>query len=74
MLWVTLRWFMQGDLWSIHTCDLLGVNYLLHNRLYCTKWALSHLLFGQLLHGVKSSIMGYVPIFFEIVWTEKFTQ
>ena len=34
---------------SIHTCDLLGVNYLLlNNGLYCTKWAHSHLLFGQL--------------------------
>ena len=48
----------------IHTCDLLGVNYcmnyLQNNGLYCTKWAHSHLLFGQLLHGMKSSIMGCV--------------
>ena len=52
---------------SIHTCYLLGVNYgvnhLLNNGLYCTKWVHSNLLFGQLLHGLKSSIMGCVPIF-----------
>ena len=45
---------------SIHTWDLLGGNYLLNNGLYCIKCALSHLLFGQLLHGLKSSIMGCV--------------
>ena len=39
------------------------VNYLLNNGLYCSKWAHSHLLFGQLLCGLKSSIMGCVPIF-----------
>ena len=63
MLWVTLRSFLLEDLGSIHTCHLLGVNYSLRNGLYCTKQAHSHLLFGQLLHGLKSSIMGYVPIF-----------
>ena len=50
------------DLGSIHTCDLLGVvcciNYSLNNGLYCTKRAHSHLLFGQLLHGLKSSHNG----------------
>ena len=55
------------DLGSIHTCDLLGVvyciNYSLNNGLYCTKRAHSHLLFGQLLHGLKSSTMGCELIF-----------
>ena len=50
------------QLGSIGTCDLLGVNYSLHNGLYCTKWVHSYLLFGQLLHGLKSSIIYYVPI------------
>ena len=38
---------------SIHTCDLLDVNYSLDGGLYCTKWVHSHLLFGQLLPGLK---------------------
>ena len=33
----------------------------------CTKWVHSHLWFGQLLHGLKSSVMGYVPIFGDCV-------
>ena len=44
-----------------------------NNGLYCTKGVHSHLQFGQLLHGLKSSVMGYVPIF-AIAWTEKLTQ
>ena len=48
---------------SIHTCDLLGVNYLLNKGLYCMKCAHSHLLFGQLLHGLKRFMIGCVPIF-----------
>ena len=43
---------------SIHTCDLLSVNYLLNNGLYCPKWSHSHLLFGQCLPGLRSSITG----------------
>ena len=39
------------------------MNYTLNNGLYCTKGAYSHLLFGQLLLGLKSSIMGCAPIF-----------
>ena len=31
-----------------------------------TIWAHSHLRFGQLMCGLKSSIMGYVPIFWEL--------
>ena len=38
----------------IHTCDLLDLNYSLNNGLYCTKWAHSHWLFGQLISGLKS--------------------
>ena len=51
------------------------MNYSLNNGLYFTKWTHSHLPFGQLLHGLKSSIMGCVPIFCDYVtmWTEKFT-
>ena len=53
----------------IHTWDLLGVNYcvnyLLNNGFYYTKWAHSHFLFGQLLRGLKSSIIGCVPIFLD---------
>ena len=60
---------------SIHTCDLFGVNYCancsLNSVLYCTEWAHSH-LFGQYLCGMKSSLMGYVPIF-AIAWTEVHT-
>ena len=55
---------------SIHYC----VNYLLHIELYRTKQAHSHLPFGQLLHGLKSSIKGFVQIFFAIVYTKKSMQ
>ena len=48
---------------SIHTCNLLGVNYSLNNGLCCTKWVHSHLLLGLLLHGLKGSVMSCVPIF-----------
>ena len=52
---------------SMHSCNLLGVNYCvnysLNDGLYCTKWTHSHLLFGQLWHGLKSSMMGCAPIF-----------
>ena len=41
--------------------------YSLNNGLYCTEWARSHLLFWQPLHGLKSSIMGCVPIFHNCV-------
>ena len=64
---------IQAQLGSIHTCNLLSLNYSLKNGLYCTKRAHSHLLFCQLLQGLKSSIIGCVPIFL-IVWTEKFMQ
>ena len=53
--------FSAMVLGSIHTCDLLGVNYLLNKGLYCTKWLYSHLLFGQCLPGLRSSIMGVYP-------------
>ena len=43
-------------------CELIT-----NNGLYCTKWVHSHLLFGQLLRGLKSLIMGYVPIFHNCV-------
>ena len=33
-----------------------------NNGLYCTKWVYSHLLFGQLLRGLKSLLMGCVSI------------
>ena len=50
---------------------LLGVNYYvnfsINNRLYCTKWAHSHVLFDQLLRGLRCSIMGYIPIFHDCV-------
>ena len=36
---------------------LLGVNYSLNLGLYCTN-----LMFDQLLHGLKSSITGYVRV------------
>ena len=49
----------QFFLGSIHTCDLLGVNYLLNNRLNCTKRVHSHLLFRQLLQILKSSVVGW---------------
>ena len=56
---------------SIHTRDLLGVNYcmdyLLNNGLYCTKRVHSHLFFGLLVPGVKSSIMGWLYIFHDYV-------
>ena len=56
-------WVDLGDLDSIHTWDLLGVNYCLdyslNNGLYCTKQAHSHLLFAQLLCGLKSWIMEF---------------
>ena len=56
----------DNSLGSIHTCDLLGtnysLNYSLNHGLYCTKWAYSHLIFGQLLHVLKSSIKGCVHI------------
>ena len=38
------------------------MNYLLNNGLCCTKLVHSHLLFGQLLCGLKSSIMCCVPL------------
>ena len=60
---------VDSALGSIHTCDVLDVNYSLDNGLYYTKWVLSHLLFGQLLLGLKSMYP-----FFTIVWTEKYTQ
>ena len=44
------------------------MNYSLNNGLYLS------LLFGQLLHGQKGSLMGSVPTSFAIAWTEKFTQ
>ena len=54
-----------NSLGSIHTCDLLGVNYcvnyLLFNRLYCIKCGYSHLTFDQ--HELKMSKLGCVPIF-----------
>ena len=62
-----------GCLRSIHTGNLLGVNYSLNNELYCSVWVHSHLPFFQLLRGIKSSIMGRVPSFLGIAWTEKFT-
>ena len=62
--------------WSIHTCDLLDVNYWViysrKNGLYCTKLPHSHLFFGHLLRRLKSSIMDCVDCV--IAWTEKFTQ
>ena len=54
-----------------HTCC---VNYSLNNGFYYTKWVNSHLLFGQLLHLLKSSIMGCVYPFYVIIWTDKVTQ
>ena len=39
------------------------MNYSLNNVLCCTNQVHSHLLFGQFLHGLKSSIIGGVPIF-----------
>ena len=36
------------------TRDLYCVNYSLNKGLCCTKWLHSHLLFGQLLLGIKS--------------------
>ena len=44
---------VSSALGSIHTCDLLDVNDSLDGGLYCTKWVHSHLLFGQLLPGLK---------------------
>ena len=62
----TLTFSLNEAIESIHTCYLLGVdycvNYLLNNGLYCNKWAHSHLLFCQLLYGLKSSIIGFVPL------------
>ena len=50
------------SLWYIYTWDLLGVNYCvkysLKIGLYFTKRAHSNLPFGQLLHGLKSLIIG----------------
>ena len=60
---------IQVDLLSVNYC----ANYSLNNGLYCTKWAHSYLLFAKLLCGIKSSIMGCVPIFI-IAWTEMFSQ
>ena len=34
-----------------------------NNGFYCTKWVHLHLLFGQHLNGLKSSIMSCAPIF-----------
>ena len=58
---------------SIHTCDLLAVNCCpvstvppiisLNNGRYCTNGAHSHLIFGLLMPGLKSSIMGCLLIF-----------
>ena len=48
---------------SIHSC----INYSPNKGLYCTKQAYSHLLFCELLHGMKSSIMGCVSIFSDFV-------
>ena len=52
----------ERPLGSIHNWDLTGVNYFLNNGLYCTKWVHSRLLLGQLLYGLKISIMGCVHI------------
>ena len=58
---------VKTSLGSFHTCNLLGIyycmNYLVNNGLYCMKCVHSCLLFDQLLCGLKSSIMGSVPIF-----------
>ena len=57
----------------IHTSDLLGVNYLLNNGLYSTRW---NILTWHLVNFCvvwKLQIIGCVPIF-RIVWTGKFTQ
>ena len=48
-----LVFFVWG---SIHTCDILGMNYSLNDRLYCTKWVHCHLLVGQPLCGLKRSM------------------
>ena len=45
-------------------CELL---HELNNGLYSTKWVHSHLLFSNLLCGLKISLMGYVPIFHDYV-------
>ena len=42
------------------------LTFRLRNGWHCTIWVHSHLRFGQLLHGLKSSIMGYVPIFYRL--------
>ena len=34
---------------SIHTCDLLGVNYWGYYGLHCSVWGHSHLQYTQLL-------------------------
>ena len=57
----------MADSGSIHTCDLLHANYLLNNGFYCTMQPHSHLPFGELLHGLKSSRMGCVQIFHSCV-------
>ena len=43
------------------------LTFRLSNGWHCTVWVHSHLRFGQLLHGVKSSIMGYGLIFYDCV-------
>ena len=43
------------------------LTFRLSNGWHCTKWVHSHLRFGQLLPELKSSIMGYVPIFCDCV-------
>ena len=59
--------YEQLALGSIHTCDLLGVNYSLNNGLHCTKWAHSPLLFDHISCELTSSIMGCVSIFCEML-------
>ena len=52
------------------TLVIISMNYCmnssLNNGLYCTKQAYPCLLFGQLLCGLKSSIMACVPIFLQL--------
>ena len=64
---LSIKQLSQNHVGSIYTCYLLGVNYwlnyLLNNGLYCTKRVHSYLLFGQLLHGLKGTLMGCVAIF-----------
>ena len=52
---------------SFNIYDSLGVNYCVNysqnNGSYCTKWAHSHLPFGQFFHRLKNSRTGCEPIF-----------